>query len=516
MFTDIVGYSALMQKDEKEAVFLLNRYKRITEKTLEKSGGTLIQFYGDGSLQIFAGALQATECALSLQRAFRSDPVIPVRIGIHLGEVFQKDGFIYGDSVNIASRIESLGVPNSVLLSKKVWDELRNKPNLTFTSLGLFKFKNIKTKQEVFALEDDDLRIPLAREMQGKVDKWNRTKPVKYLLAAIFAFLGIFLLQKKIFTSVNKTEKSLAVLPFKNLSSDENLNFFGDGIMDDILMNLVQLDELKVISSTSSMLYKDQNKSIPQIASELDVSYIVVGSIQRDPEKMKITAQLIRAEDDHQIWARNYVRDVSSVLEIQSEVSNDIANSLQAKISPASLSQVKQVPTESLEAYNLYQEGRHLLMTRTREGMQQSIEKFTAATEIDPSFDRAWSEKATAMFLLSNVGYDSPDIYVEAEQVARQALNINNRNAQAYAVLANIYGEKLEWSEAINMYEKALEYSPNDALINYWYSLELREIAAFDKAINYGEKAARLDPLYRSFTWAMWSPVLMQGSSIKL
>ena len=495
MFTDIVGYSALMQENEQEAVFLLNRYKRIIEKSLEESGGTLVQFYGDGSLQSFDGALQAVDCGLALQRAFRLKPAIPVRIGIHLGEVLHKGGFMYGDSVNIASRIESLGVANSILLSKKVYDELQNKPNLTFKSLGQFKFKNIKAKQEVFAVANDDLQIPLAKEMGGKVDEVNLIKYLPWFLIAIFVAIGTFFLKSKI-VSVEEAERSVAVLPFKNLSSDQDLNYFGDGIMDDILTNLAQLEELKVISGTSSLLYKNQSKSIPEIAKELDVSYIVVGSVQRDTEKMKIAAQLIRAQDDHQIWARNYIRDVSAVLEIQSEVSSDIANSLQSKISPGNISHMKQVPTESLEAYNLYQEGRHLLLTRGREEMQQSIEKFSAAIEIDPEFDRAWSEKATALFLLSNVGYDSPDIYVDAEQVAREALKINKGNAQAYAVLATIYGEKLEWANSIQMYEKALEISPNDALINYWYSLELREIAAFDRAIKYGEKAAKLDPLY--------------------
>jgi adenylate cyclase len=171
MFTDIEGYTAIMQKDEHEAILLKDRHREIVQNEHEKNNGRIIQYYGDGTLSIFQSAVEAVQCALAMQQIFRRVPFVPVRMGIHVGDIMINDGSVFGDGVNLASRIESLGVAGCVLISDKVNDELHNHPNVRTLSMGTYQFKNIDRLVEVFALDDKDLIKPLANSLKGKTKK---------------------------------------------------------------------------------------------------------------------------------------------------------------------------------------------------------------------------------------------------------------------------------------------------------------------------------------------------------
>lgn len=233
MFTDIEGYTAIMQQDEQRALMLKDRHRSILENEHRKFKGSIIQYYGDGSLSIFISAVQCVQCALSMQRVFGRLPHVPVRIGLHIGDIMINDGDVFGDGVNLASRIESLGVVGSVLISDKLNDELRNHPEFKTVSMGSYQFKNIGREVEVFALDHEGLVKPVPGSLKGKTQEKKATAMQKVI-----------------------PKKSIAVLPFVNMSNDPEQEYFSDGMAEEILNSLSHLKDLNVAGRTSSFQFK--------------------------------------------------------------------------------------------------------------------------------------------------------------------------------------------------------------------------------------------------------------------
>jgi class 3 adenylate cyclase len=263
LFTDIEGYTATMQQDEQKAILLKDRHRLVLESEHIKYNGNIIQYYGDGTLSIFSSAINAVQCALAMQQQFCSKPKVPVRMGLHIGDIIINDGHVFGDGVNLAARIESLGVTGSVLMSDKVNDELHNHPQIKTQSMGAYQLKNIDRLVEVFALDDEELVIPLPNSLIGKTTE-KKSSPV---VAA---------------TSKN----SIAVLPFVNMSNDPEQEYFSDGIAEEILNALSHLKNLKVAGRSSSFKYKGKNidlRELGKTGTEVD-KYINVDSPYIDYE----------------------------------------------------------------------------------------------------------------------------------------------------------------------------------------------------------------------------------------
>ncbi len=221
-----------------------------------------------------------------------------------------------------------MGIPGAILVSKKVRDELKNQPDFLMPSLGEFEFKNVQEPIEVFALANEGFAVPQRKELQGKFKSKNSLIP-KWLWLALIAVivavgLWLFLSQQKSSITSDVSENSIAVLPFTNMNKDEEGELFCDGMMEDILTYLSKLQNLKVISRTSAMHYKNTTKKIPEIADELGVAHILEGSVRKYGDKARINVQLIRAQDDHHIWAENYDRSLEDIFSIQSEVAQNI------------------------------------------------------------------------------------------------------------------------------------------------------------------------------------------------
>ncbi|HET6769623.1 MAG TPA: adenylate/guanylate cyclase domain-containing protein, partial [Chitinophagaceae bacterium] len=331
LFTDIVGYSAMMQRDEQRAIDLVRHHRTVLENTVTEHDGKLIEYYGDGSLCIFTSVTQAMQCAFSIQRQLNKGPVVPLRIGLHIGEIVYEDGKIMGDGVNISSRIQSLGLAGSVLFSKEIFDKIRNHTEFKSVYLGKFLLKNIAEPMEVYALANQGLTVPVKEEIEGRIkdlanrglnrQKWIIASALVLVLILIGALLFGTFKKQKTFTG---SEKSIAVLPFKNISNDSLQQYFSDGITEDIITQLSKIADLKVISRTSVMQYKDNRKNIKEIAEELNVATILEGSVRKEGEKVRITAQLIDAKTDDHLWAETYDRNASEVFAIQSEVAQHI------------------------------------------------------------------------------------------------------------------------------------------------------------------------------------------------
>lgn len=292
------------------------------------------------------------------------------------------------------------------------------------------------------------------------------------------------------------TETAILVLPFKTLGSEQT-RYFSDGVMEQIHNSLTKLENLKVISRTSAMTYGQTTKPITQIAKELSVDYVLEGQVEQLDKHVKLSVELIRASENQTIWSNTYEGDQQAIFTFMGQVSNKIADELNQKLSQLTRQQLSQVPTQNLEAYNEYLKGQYLMRTRTKEGLANSLLNFDRALALDSAFADVYVSKALVYFLKVSEGHANRATYTKAvEKYILNAIRLDSENGLAYALLAKLYQEQNKWEQADATFQIALQHSPNDALINYWYSLMLRSTGNFDKAIAFSTKAIGLDPLY--------------------
>jgi TolB-like protein/AraC-like DNA-binding protein/tetratricopeptide (TPR) repeat protein len=369
-----------------------------------------------------------------------------------------------------------------------------------------------KIKEEITERRIEHIATRISQKTEAKI-----SKKVTYLLVALalsVLLFSIFLIWQNTQKNTNDIAKmsisvpiaayqsaalyedlSIAVLPFKNLGKPENSTFV-DGIMEQVHTSLSQLENLKIISKTSSNQFRNTTKKLPQIANELHVNYIIEGSVMQIEKQLRINIQLIHAKEDRVIWGKNYDGDMQNVFAYMSSVSKEVVTELNQKLSMVQQKKLEKIPTKSLEAYNEYLQGKELLQTRTKEKLEASLLRLEEAIRLDSTFADAYAQKANAYFLLLDAQYiNIQKGYQLVENYAFKAIKLDNENALAYATLANMYREQDKWSQAITTYQIALKYSPNDALINYWYSLVLRSTGNLKESVRYSQKAMHLDPL---------------------
>src|SRR5882724_5006562 len=389
MFTDMVGYSALSQRDEKLAQELLEEHRRLLREIFPRFNGTEIKTIGDAFLVEFGSALEAAQCAIEIQRTLAKrnadiapDRRIELKIGIHIGDVVHRGGDVYGDGVNIASRIEPVAGPGGICVSMDVERQIRNALEARFEKLAPTDLKNISVPMELFRIvlpweRDTRLTAGPRKTAHGETTRhmpWHEVVLALLLVTALIAGGFFFLRHRASQQASNATasspvgsipEKSIAVLPFENLSEEKQNEFFTDGVQDQILTDLSQIADLKVISRTSVMQYKSGvARNLRKIGEELGVTHVVEGSVQRAANKIRVNAQLIDARNDAHLWAQTYDRDLADVFAIQSEIAQKIADQLQAKLSPKEKAAIAERPTKDLAAYDLYLRAKELIYER--------------------------------------------------------------------------------------------------------------------------------------------------------
>ena len=479
MFTDILGYTALMQQDEDKALVFRNRHREVFNTVTEKYEGKILQYYGDGTLSIFDSAINAVKCGIEIQLEYLKEPVIPVRIGIHTGDIIYNDEDVIGDGVNIASHIESLGVPGSILISDKVYDEIKNQVTIQTQSLQTYKLKNVDRPIELFAIANPGLIIPDAEDINDKIKdvktdpdkttekkkpKW-RKKKMNWILYPLFSFLILIvclLIYKNIIRpdlNTHNLDKSIAVLPFRNESPDQENEYLCNGMMDELLSNLQKIADLNVRSRTSVEQYRNTQKDLRQIAGELKVTYVVEGSIQKVGDKIKIIAQLIEAKNDDHLWANTYAgKYTDEIFNFQSEVAMKIASSLNAVITPKEEESIEKTPTKSIAAYDFYLKGNEMRNKYWELHYDRHLnlahDLFDRALEIDPDFQYAISAKS-GVYLVKGL-YDSSLIYAD------KAISLEPESPQGYSVKGDCYMNLGKYDLAIENYMKAISLLTGD------------------------------------------------------
>jgi TolB-like protein/class 3 adenylate cyclase/Tfp pilus assembly protein PilF len=526
MFTDIKGYTALMQKDEKKAIAYRELHRKIFDSTTKKFGGRILQYYGDGTLSIFTSAIAAVQCGIEMQLAFKKEKLqIPMRVGIHSGDIIVTDQDIIGDAVNIAARIESLAKIGSVYISEKVYDEIKNQAELFTTSMGIHTLKNVTKPMKIYTVFNHELgnfdmspTTVVEDSGDGSFIKWIIIA-IAIICLGIFAYTSNFFNKESASDSISEiVDKSIAVLPFKNESSDSLNLYFVNGLMESALNKLQKIGDLRVISRTSVEKYRNTNKGIPEIAEELNVNYLVEGSGQRVGDQVLLNIQLIEASSDQPIWVEQYNREVRNVFALQNEVAKEIATAINAVVTPAELKQIEKKPTENLVAYDYYLQALDPYSSRTAEGLQQAIGLFEKAIEQDPQFSLAYANIAISYYLLEMSQIEKQ--YTEKINIyADKALLYDSRSASSLIAKAFYYIQTKEYQLALPHYKKALEYNPNS-------SLAVQMLAFFyfhlmpntDKYLEYALKGVQLnvtsDSITQSYVYLQLSSALVSSGFI--
>ena len=496
MFTDIEGYTAIMQQDEQRAIDLKNRHREVLQHAHKQFDGHVIQFYGDGTLSIFQSAVQAVQCALTMQEAFCRSPRIPVRIGLHIGDVIFDDEHVVGDGVNLASRIESLSVAGSVLLSDKVNDEIRNHPELTTISVGTYQFKNIKRLVEVFALNHDGLVKPEPGSLEGKTESKKNSTPEK---------------AKRI------PAKSIAVLPFVNISNDPEQDYFSHGIAEEILNSLSNVSDLKVAGRTSSSQFNRNLIGLREIGEKLGVKTILEGSVRKQGNRIRITIQLVNVNDGFHLWSEKYDRNMDDIFAIQDEVALAVTQKLKVTLGEKDRARITKKYTQNTEAYELYLKGRFHL-NRRGAPIITGMHYFQLAMDIDPGFALAYTGFADASMMAALYGMVQPrQIATKAKQCAETALQMDPLLSEPYCSLG-LYYTILEWDwlNAEKNFLKAIELNPDYVQAHFWYGFNYLACVRrdFEKAEKHGRIAIELEPL-NSICFGVYGAILHTAGKFK-
>jgi len=504
MQSSIKGYHVMLQKDEANAIEVRNSYHDVLKAFVEKYNGKVLKYLNEGTLSVFNSSVEAVNCAIDMQKTFSTNSNIPVNVGIHVGDVVIQDDDIIGDAVNIVSKIEALSITGGILISDKVHDQIRSHRDINPKFLSAFDVQDVEEPLLLFAIKNEGLIVPSVKYIKDllKENSISRTKPKKKNILFIAISIAIVVLalfwlsQNYIKKGKVLSDNSIAVLPFDNLSTDDDAEIFRDGMTEDILTNLSKLKELHVISRTSVMQYKDTKKTIPEIAKELGVAYVLEGSIRKYGDKIRVTAQLIEANSDEHLWAENYDRTITDIFAIQTEVSNEIVRELELNISFEEQKSIDVVPVRDIEAYKFFLKAKREVDKRNKESIAKSIELLQQAIAIDPNYSEAYAEIANSVYLET---YYSGRDHIEAGKVAREYLEkaekLNNKVSRIYSVkglILNIEG-KTELAKAA--FNKALALSPNDLTARYQFANLHYYTQEYEKQLEQAEMAYRLDPL---------------------
>ena len=376
LFTDIVGYTTMMQKDEQHALAVTRHYTSALKQSTQTFHGRILNDYGDGSLCCFPSATEAVKAAVQMQQQLQEEPKVPLRIGIHVGELFFEEDKVMGDSVNVASRIQSLGQANAILFSKEVFDKLKNQPEYRSVSLGRFEFKNVDEPLEIFALANEGLVVPKKEQLSGKLKEIKKLSARRKLFITAAAF-GLLIASWFVYKNIAAPtgfagEKSIAVLPFDNPGSEKMEEYVTDGITQDIIGNLSKISSLKkVIGWVSVRSFKKTTKTIKEIANELGVAAMLTGTFEKHADKIRVIAELTEAVTGKRLWGEDFEYNAADISTIQNDVATKIASALRAEVTPQEQTGLSKHYTENEEAYKDYIKGRFYWNQRSLDTAEQ-------------------------------------------------------------------------------------------------------------------------------------------------
>ena len=521
MLTDIVGYSALAHKNDDLALALLKTHNEFLRPFFSEFGGNEIKTMGDSFLIEFQSASSAMNCAVRLQQAIlarnadeETESKFQIRIGIHVGDIVFQDGDVFGDGVNIAARIEPLAPPNGICFTQAVYDQVRGKLPHAPIRVGGTHLKNISSSVSLFCLDLSKAGpIPVLKSMSTRyriarktfhLPKTVAALTLTVLIGASFFFKDFVQDREKV--ALRKTR--IAVLPFDSTESEKDGEFIAHGITDYVISSLARSGAIKVIAGASIVPYNTQTANPHQISSELNVGYLIEGSIRRSNQKYFVNVKLIDTATEETLWSTNVERSIHLAFTIQNEISSGVLAYLNLRepqsrqtgrviASIGAPSRNENAGEVDNEAYKVLVKGKYFLATRNPADMLKGYEFIQQAVTIDPGYATAYAELAKTLELLCYYEVmSSSEAMPKAKKALDSALKLGSASSDTFVALAEsqAYFER-NWKEAEISFRKAIQVGPGNEMAHRWYAHFLVIMKRFDEAALEYKNAQELDPL---------------------
>ncbi len=474
---DVAGYSRLISLDEVATVRTLTSYRETMSELVVQHRGRVVDNPGDNALLEFPSATDAVQCAIQIQEAITernqdvpADRKMEFRIGVHLGEVMVEGDRIYGEGVNVAARLEAMADVGGVCVSKTIRDQVVSKIDATFTDLGEQTLKHIPEPVHAYRVDMD-------------ADTPTPVPPVESTDDARAAWI--------------------AVLPFDNLSGDPDQDYFADGIAEDVITRLSAFRSLRVIARTSSFRYRGTDAAIPDIAEELGVRFVLEGSVRRAGDRVRVTAQLIDATDQHHVWADRYDEDLTDIFELQDQITRSIVSAINPAIRAAEVQRVARVRPDNLDAWDHVQRGTLEMHKHKKDANVEARRHFHAAIDLDPGYGEAHAGLAWAYFWEAFLYWsEEPPVTLElAYQEAKRAIELDQLDAASHGALAavSIWLKRLD--AALSAAEQAIRLNPSLASGHFLGGVAQKYLGHPKEGIEMMSRAIALSPHDPSLNW---------------
>jgi adenylate cyclase len=475
---DVVGYSRLMSADEEGTLAALKaRRHDILQPMVTQHHGRVVKVMGDGVLVEFASAVSAVQCAIDLQHEMAAanhdlpdDRRIELRVGVNLGDVIVEGSDLYGDGVNIAARLEAMAEPGGIIISGTAYEYVRNKVKAIFDDMGAQILKNIAEPIRTY------------RVAWTEVAATTAPKPVT-------------------------DRPSIAVLPFANMSDDPKQQYFGDGVVEDIITELSRFRSLFVIARNSSFAFRDQAIDIGEIARRLGVQFVVEGSIRRAGNRVRITAQLIDARSGAHLWAERYDRELEDIFVVQDEVVHTVVATVAGRVEAAGAELAKRRPPGSLVAYDCVLRGLEQLNLAGEEHNAAARRLFEKAIDLDPQYAVGYAYLALATYVQWQTSRAAEELDV-ALASARRALALDENDSRCHRILSIIYTHQRQYDRAEFHSDRGIVLNPNDAFAAVHRSSLLRHLGRAEEGVDWARRAMRLNPYHPNWYWEVLAKVL--------
>lgn len=479
---DMAGYSRLMGLDEVGTLARLRTHRvELIEPAIAKNHGHVIKTTGDGMLVEFQSVADAVRCAAEIQeRMARRNADVPAdrqirfRIGINLGDIIFQDDDIFGDGVNIAARLEQLAEIGGICVTSAVYEQVRERLDVTFEDLGEKSLKNISRPIRVFRVA---LEPPVHKATPGDAARPRTGAVVK---------------------------PTIAVLPFANMSRDQEQEFFVDGLTEDIITELSRRHELFVISRNSTFVYKGQSVNLPEIARKLGAQYIVEGSVRKSGDHLRITVQLIDTANDSHIWAEKYDRKLDDIFKVQDEMTTAIVATLPGRLEAAQQTQLARKTPANLAAYECVLAAKVLHHRSTREDITEARRLIDRAIELDPEYAHAYAWRGCILGQTWVYGWceDRDATFAEVTANVDKAFSLDQNDADVLRLLGATSIAKGDLAKARAYMERALELNPNYDLSVVQMGELLTWLGSPEEGTEWIRKAMRLNPHHPERFWS--------------
>jgi class 3 adenylate cyclase/TolB-like protein/Flp pilus assembly protein TadD len=504
MFTDLMGYTALTEKNETAALELVKKNRDLHQRSIQKHHGQLTKELGDGFMATFENALDALNCAREIQvEAKALEFEIPIRIGIHYGEITIDNEDIFGHGVNMASRIQSIADPGGIYISETIYQLIRDRADFETQYMGAVPLKNIKDPVPVYALKGDGLPPPQKKRIDGIIRrhiylKYYRNAAIAaslILLAAFIWFIRTYDIERSIIA------KSVAVIPLENLSEDPELEYLSSGMTEELIRELGKVNTLTVIAQSATRQYAGVVKPFSEISNELNnVNYIITGSVLSENERIRTEIRLIEPEEDKVIWSQEYEREIGESRQLWAQVAQDLVRIMGIFVPEENTALWTGIRPVDPESYELYLKGMHSI-TKTPPDIEQAISYFNEAIDKNPANAYAYAGLGITYIAYGHSATPTKDVRQKANAAALRAIQLDSTLAEAWSLLGMVKAYyEWDWEGAEQAYHKANSLNPSLPWNHYHYSWYLVLFGRMDEAIREHKHAKKLDPFMPAHT----------------